>query len=885
MPLSTGDRLGPYSIAALLGTGGMGEVYRAFDERLGRDIAIKVLNAEASADRDLQRRFALEARAASALNHPNILTVHDVGMERGIPYIVSELIDGEPLRSLIGRGPVPVAKTLEIAVQVAGGLAAAHHAGIVHRDLKPANLMLTKTGFAKILDFGLAKTVTPKIDTAAGPKTETTSPGWVLGTATYMSPEQVRGEALDHRTDQFSFGLVLYEMLTGKAPFARSSAVSTMAAIVDEHAQPLTELNPAVPAPVRWCIERCLAKDREDRYVSTADLQRELQTVRAHLQEMSASAPQPVLKPARRRLRFFPLLLGFAGLAAGAIAARVFLVPDTVVDMATFRLRPVAAAAPRAASPAWSRDGRSLAYTAEVNGIRQVFVRDLNSPTAAQITNATADCSNPLWLPDDTMILYLSPGTAGMGLYSIGATGGSPQLVQPNVSAFTIAPQGKSLAFLREDPSGNPPLSLWTMDRQGGTPRKVETAPFASAHYESGYLAFSPDGNKLGTWLGRWDGGSEFWVLPWPSGQPEKSFSFVAGTYPFSWMPDNRHLVFGGVVPGSMGADLQMVDTRSGGTRHLTAQVKDATQASVSPDGRSIAFSASEADFDIFSVPLNGGAPRALLTTSRSELDPAWSPSGDMLAVSTDRTGTSQIWLRSPREGSERPLVTENDFGTKWIASISDPAFSPDGRRVAYSVVGGSGHSIYVSSVAGSKPLRLSSENNDERAPTWNGNGDWVAYLRNSGGRWSLVKVSSGGGGTPTLLAEDIHPANPKWSPVMGQWIVCMTGEGLTLISDNGKERQVISKDHWLVFGWSQDGRLIEGIKQADTHRRVVATVDVQTHAEKVIGDLQLPAAAQIRGFSLSPDGMSFATSASQPTGDIFVLEGFGAPGWLARFR
>src|SRR5690348_12870914 len=188
MSLKIGSRLGPYTISATLGAGGMGEVYRAFDERLGRDVAIKILNAEAAADQGLQRRFAFEARAASALNHPNILTVHDVGMEGNIPYIVSELVDGESLRSMIEHGPIPVQKVLDIAVQVANGLAVAHNAGIAHRDLKPANLMVTKSGFAKILDFGLAKSISSKIDTGAHTKTENTSPGWILGTATYMSP-------------------------------------------------------------------------------------------------------------------------------------------------------------------------------------------------------------------------------------------------------------------------------------------------------------------------------------------------------------------------------------------------------------------------------------------------------------------------------------------------------------------------------------------------------------------------------------------------------------------------------------------------------------------------------------------------------------------------
>lgn len=880
MSLKIGSRLGPYTITALLGSGGMGEVYRASDERLGRDVAIKVLNEQSSADRDLQRRFAFEARAASALNHPNILTVHDVGMEGGLPYIVSELVDGESLRDLIARGPIPLAKALDIAVQVAGGLAAAHYAGIVHRDLKPANLMLMKSGFAKILDFGLAKAVTPRPDTGAEPKSESTSPGWILGTATYMSPEQVRGDALDHRTDQFSFGLVLYEMLAGKPAFARSSAVSTMAAITDEPTPPLTELNPAVPPPLRWCVERCLAKDRDERYVSTGDLQRELQTVRSHLEEMSSARLQALpAKPHAHRRRIMPVLLGIAGLIAGAIATQVYLVPPSAVDFAKYRLEPLASSAPRAGSPAWSRDGKSLVYTAEVNGIKQVFVRNFGSPTAAQITNSATDCSSPFWSTDDSMVFYLGPGARGTDLYLIGATGGSPQMVLANVSAAAIAPDGKSLALLRSDFTGKEPLALWTADGNGSSPRKIDTNPLNSGKYESGYLAFSPDGKKLGAWLSRWDGESEFWVLPWPSGPAAKSFSFVAGTYSFSWMPDNRHLVFGGVVPGSMGADLQMVDSRSGALRHLTVQVTDSTEAAVSPDGKRIAFSASTDDFDVFQVPLNGMPARALLSTSRDDLDPAWSPLGETLAVSTDRSGVSQIWVRNMRDGSDRPLVTEQDFGAKFIASFSHPVFSPDGRRIAYSVLGSAGHSIYISSVAGGKPVRLSNETNDERGPAWNPDGSWIAYLRNDGGAWSLVKVSSGGGAKPVRLGDGLRPLTPQWNRPLGHWIVCMTLDGLTLISEDGKERQILSKDQWLVFGWSTDGRSIQGIKQTDPRHRAIATIDVQTHAEKILGDPQLPPASAIRGFSLAPDGMSFATSASQPTGDIFILEGFSRPG------
>ena len=883
MPIDIGSFLGRYRITGRLGSGGMGEVYRARDERLERDVAIKVLHQEAMSDPDRQRRFAQEARAASALNHPNILTVYDVGMEGGIPYIVSELVEGEALGQMISRGPLPIRKAVDIAIQVAGGLAAAHQAGIVHRDLKPANIMMNREGFTKILDFGLAKRFQQQKAALAGLEAGGTTPGFIIGTATYMSPEQVRGDALDHRTDQFSLGLVLYEMITGQAPFARSSAVSTMAAITEEQAKPIHELNPAVPAPLRWCIERCLEKDREERYTSTADLQRELQGIRRHMDEISA--PQATLAaavvPTRRRWRYWPTMLGISGFLAGVLAASAYIVSDPLVNMAKYRIRPVSTSANYEGSPAWSADGKSITYTGDVNGVRQVFVRDLSSPMASQITNSPVDCERPFWSPDDNRIYYFAHRGSALDLYAVGATGGSPQLMQQNASSAAIAPDGKTLVFLRADPTGNDPLSAWTVAGSGAA-KRITGNPFsASSKYDLGQLAFTRDGTKLGIWLERWDGGSEFWILSWPDAAASEPFSLRWRAYPFSWMPDGKHIVFGGVVPGSMGADLQRIDIRTGRMEPLSMLTKDALEAAVSPDGRRIAFRASEDNFDILVAPVDGSAARPLLGSSRNEFDPTWSPNGDQVAYATDRTGTSQIWFTSPAQGWERPLVTEADFGQTWITSFSEPNFSPDGRRIAYSVAGSSGHSVYISSVAGGKPVRLSTETSDERSPTWNGDGSWIAYLRNINGRWALVKASSGGGATPVVVRDAVLPVHPKWNRRNSHWIACVTSGGLTVVSEDGKEANVLSTDRWAVFGWSADGKTIYGIKEMPNRSRVVASLDIETKAQKVLGELHIAPEAELRSFSLAPDGKSFATSVSHPAGDIWILEGFERPGWL----
>src|SRR6202162_272286 len=319
MPLSAGMGLGAYEVFAPLGAGGMGEVYRARDTRLDREVAIKVLPAEMASDAERLRRFEKEARSASSLNHPSIVTVYEIGQADSVSYIAMELVDGKTLRELIVGGPLPIKKLLQTGAQVADGLARAHEAGIVHRDLKPENVMVTKDGLAKILDFGLAKLT--RAEGEAGdatnlPTQTATTPGVVMGTVGYMSPEQASGHSLDFRSDQFSFGAILYEMAAGKRAFQRKSVVQTLAAIIQEEPEPVGASNPQVPVPLRWIIERCLAKEPEDRYVSPGDLARALATVRDRLAEASLSSAVLAAEPARPGLRIRKTVLALSLLAA-----------------------------------------------------------------------------------------------------------------------------------------------------------------------------------------------------------------------------------------------------------------------------------------------------------------------------------------------------------------------------------------------------------------------------------------------------------------------------------------------------------------------------------------------------------------------------------------
>jgi predicted ATPase len=299
MALSPGTKLGPYEIVAPIGAGGMGEVYRAQDTRLDRSVAIKILSPAFSADNDRLRRFEQEARSASALNHPNIITIYELGRDGSTHYIAMELVEGKTVRELMVGGLLPIRKAIEIAAQVADGLTKAHEAGIAHRDLKPENLMISNDGFVKILDFGLAKLALPpsgEVSDMSPTVAWQTRPGIVMGTMQYMSPEQVRGARLDFRSDQFSFGLVLYEMVTGKLAFRRDTTAEILVAILREHAEPVGVQNSDAPAPLCWVIERCLAKEPEKRYTSTRELARELSAIRDRFSEKPAK--QVEMRPA-----------------------------------------------------------------------------------------------------------------------------------------------------------------------------------------------------------------------------------------------------------------------------------------------------------------------------------------------------------------------------------------------------------------------------------------------------------------------------------------------------------------------------------------------------------------------------------------------------------
>jgi Tol biopolymer transport system component/predicted Ser/Thr protein kinase len=454
-----GRSFAQYRVTASIGAGGMGEVYRATDTRLGRDVAIKVLPAATAGHPERRQRFEQEARAASALNHPNILTVYDIGETDGTTYIAMELVDGKTLRELLASGePLPTKRLLDVAVQAAEGLAKAHAAGIVHRDLKPENLMVSKDGYVKILDFGLAKLTETVSQDASGLPTVigATEPGTVMGTAGYMSPEQASGQPVDFRSDQFTLGAILYEMATGRRAFQRKTGAETLVAIIREEPESLGQLAPKAPAPIRWIVERLLAKDPEERYASTKDLARDLKSVRDHLSETSASGALEAAEPARPRRRGWGGPLPAAAALAAGIAAG-FLLRGLTTRAGTgspVELSQLTYSRGSIASARFAPDGQTVIYSATWEG----------RPLDIFTTRPESAESRSLGLAGASLLAISSSGELAisldhhfqLGYETVGTlarvplAGGAPREVLENVGDADWSPDGKSLAVARQ---------------------------------------------------------------------------------------------------------------------------------------------------------------------------------------------------------------------------------------------------------------------------------------------------------------------------------------------------------------------------------------------------------------------------------------------------
>jgi serine/threonine protein kinase/Tol biopolymer transport system component len=850
MSLVSGSRVGPYQILGLIGAGGMGEVYRGHDPRLGRDVAIKVLPADFSLDPERLVRFEREARAAAALNHPNILAVYDIGQQNGSPYIVSELLEGETLRARLQRSTptatqassvaasLPVRRALEYAAQIAHGLAAAHEKGIVHRDLKPENIFVSDKR-VKILDFGLAKLVQPELDSIAD-SLPTAAPdtryGTVMGTVGYMSPEQVRGQAVDHRSDIFSFGAMLYEMLSGRRAFRGQSSADTITAILQEDPPALSAADAHITPGLARVVDRCLEKDPDARFQSTQDLAFALDGLLGH---SDAIVPAAASGARSASPRWLPWAL-VAGLTAALIGSSLLAVsyyrrPQAHARLIRFQLTPPGSVpfGPTTHFAAVSPDGSRIAFGANKDKGPVLWVRALDS-LVSQPLAGTEGARNPFWSPDGRFIAFF----ADRRLKRVPSTGGPVQTVCDTAGVSMAGTWSKDGVILFSMLIG----PIRKVAANGGTPEPVTTLDAGKGEEAHGFPWFLPDGRRfLYSVFSRNPETDGIYVRSLDGGEPRlvtRGRSCVAYV-------DPGYLLFareGVLLAQALDADRV---TTTGDPFPIAERVEHYVETGTA------AFAASESGVVVYR-----GSPEAaisrLVWIDRSGKrqgqvvepglyrNPRLSPDGTRIATELlDAAGNRDIWIID----LARNVSTRFTFGPGRNASA---VWSPDGRRIAWQ----SDTQTYIKLASGAG--KEESVRHEPWIPDdWLPDGSGLLYHPAQPRQVWLLPIT-GADRTPRVVIEgrDIT-SHARLSPDQ-RWVAYTTAEsgrfeifvqayptsaGRWQVSNEGGIQPKWRPDGKELFYLALDGRLMAvPLTAGETFDMGQPTALFQTHLETVTG-------------------------------------------------
>jgi Tol biopolymer transport system component/predicted Ser/Thr protein kinase len=726
--LQPGAQIGPYVVEALIGEGGMGQVFLAQDTRLNRPVALKFLSSDL-ADESARRRFQQEAKMASALNHPHILTVHEAGEDDGRQYLVTEFVDGGTLKDWAARQKPTWRQIVEHLTGVADGLAAAHTAGILHRDIKPANILVARNGYAKLTDFGLAKLADQPAVGSDATRAQTavhTRAGVVLGTIAYMSPEQAAGKPLDARSDIFSFGVVLYELLAGRRPFAGDSGVEVLAAITHSSPAPLGH---DTPLALRMLVDKALEQDPAERYQTMRDLVVDLRRLaRRKTGEYQAMTTAP---SHATRLRAWTWTVAVAlALAAGVASGRWWLVRPAVATPATVQLQRMTDFVGMEEHPAVSPDGKTVAFIAQANGRRQVWVRLLAGGAPLQITRDDADHEHPRWAPDSSSLIFFSgaaregdPGT----IWEVSALGSTPpRRIASSQGEGDISHDGRRIATFQKQDNR---VVLAILDRDGSKAQRVLALP-ALAEFRS----------------------------------PR-------------WSPDDRALAFVGAVEIAFNRAVYVMSATEGAPKSI-ASAQNMQGLAWLPDGTGLVYASSAGStmayppiFNLRTVSRDGGPERQLTFGDVSYIQPDIVAAGKLFASRVRMQ--SDIW-RFPVSGSPAENVKNGTRVTQQTGQVQTPSASPDGKEVVYLSDSGGHVNAWVAKVDGTGSRQLTFERDPAVVigiPLWSPAGNRIVMIQNRRGVSSEWLINPDGSGTRELVPRG---AGASWSRD-GQWLYYFT--------------------------------------------------------------------------------------------------------------
>jgi eukaryotic-like serine/threonine-protein kinase len=743
--LLSGQRIGRYRIVRPIGAGGMGEVYLAHDMELERDIALKILGPELIGDSQRMQRFIQEAKTASALNHPNIITIYEVGQLEGTRFIVTEYIKGETLRRRMKRGPLQLQECFEIAVQIASALAAAHEAKVVHRDIKPENVMLRPDGLAKVLDFGLAK-LTEKTGTGqvfdsnvATRMQINTAPGMVLGTFNYMSPEQARGKEVDARTDIWSFGVVLYEMITGRLPFNGETTSDVMAALLKSEPEQITAYAPDTPSELQRITRKALRKERDERYQTIKDLLLDLKSLQREIEfaaEMGRSAPLELksartdagssgtlstsavapptisierartassaeyivgeIKQHKGKLAFALTVIIAALLGIGYVAFRYLTRTQAERASADRTLTRLTYDAGLQSEPTWSPDGHFIAYSSDRSGNFDIWIKPIGEGDPIQVTKSPAHDRQPDWSPDGQHIAFRSERDGG-GLYVVPAFGGNERKIASFGYRPLWSPDASMILFFSSNTRNavvRPKVYVVALD--GSPPREIlaETLTEFSGRW---HIGWHPDSRRISIWGDHSKLGMVFWTLPLAGGPAVKSEinsdvdkkrrELNLDLFDFRWSPSGQALFFEGVSHGVRNLWKVRVDPKTlswvSGPERLTVGAGLDSNIALSADGKKLAFVTRTEHSRIWSIPFNAmtgqvkGPGQAVSPPEIQAIACDVTQDGKKLVFIGERAGKRELWVKSFEDGSEKLLFVSDKF-------LFYPLWSRDGTYVIY---------------------------------------------------------------------------------------------------------------------------------------------------------------------------------------------------------